>query len=99
MWGLINIGVRLASRIFFPRPWLKYILLAILALLLILTTLLIDAKLYWTAGMTGLCALAVLTTLGLQIAQISRQKAERERQRTEAVARRAAAAKARSQKI
>lgn len=99
MWGFINFGAKLASRYLLPRRWTRYVLLASVPLLSILTALLVDARLYWTAGMAGAFAVVCLIALGMQFFQASREKRERERQRAEDAARRAAASQARAEKI
>ena len=95
----ITVGARFASQYYFRRRWTRYLTIACAVVLCILTALLVDAKLYWTAGIAGACAAAVLIALAVQYLQASRHKAEHERQQREAAARRAAAAEARTEKL
>jgi uncharacterized membrane protein YcjF (UPF0283 family) len=99
MWGLIGFAMRVASRYLLPRRWTKYALTAGVVLFGILTTLLIDARLFWTAAMTGACAIVGLIALVVQFVQGLREKAERKRLQQEHEARRAAAAAARTEKV
>jgi hypothetical protein len=99
MWGLINFGVKLASRYFLPRRWPRYVLIASVVLLSILTALLIDARLYWTAAIAGIFAAAGLVGLGVELILWWRGKAERQRLQAEAAARREASAQARAEKL
>jgi hypothetical protein len=99
MWGVLNFGAKLASRYLLPRHWIRYVLLASVVVLAILNALLVDAKLYWTAGLTGVLAVVGLIVLGIQFIRASREKAERQRLQAETAARRAAAAQARAEKI
>jgi hypothetical protein len=99
MWSLINFAFRLASRYLLPRRWTRYAILVGVVLFGILTTLLIDAKLYWTAGMTAACAAVGLIALAMQYLQGLREVAERKRLQQEKEARRTAAVAARTEKI
>jgi hypothetical protein len=99
MWGFINFGAKLASRYLLPRRWTKYLFLAGALLFFILTALFVDAKLYVTAMVAGIFALACLIVLSVQFVQASREKREYARQQAEAEAQRAAKAQARGQKI
>jgi hypothetical protein len=99
MWGVLNFGAKLASRYLLPRHWIRYVLLASVVVLAILNGLLVDAKLYWTAGLTGVLAVVGLIVFGIQFIRASREKAERQRLQAETAARRAAAAQARAEKI
>ena len=92
-------GSNSASRYLLPRRWPRYVLLASIVIFSILTTLLIDARLYWTAGVTGLLAAVGLIALGIELILAWRGKAERERLQAERADRRAAAAQVRAEKF
>src|SRR5262245_4817252 len=99
MWDVLNFGAKLASRYLLPRRWKRYVLLASIVVLAILTALLVDAKLYWTAGLTAVLAVVGLIVLGIQFIRAWQEKTERQRLQAETAARRAAAAQARAEKI
>ncbi len=68
-------------------------------LLCFITALLIDSKMYLTAGFTGLLAVAALAAFVFQYFRQRTEKRARERQNAEEAVRRTAAAQARSEKF
>ncbi len=68
-------------------------------LLCFITALLIDSRMYLTAGFTGVLATAALVAFVVQYSRQRTEQRERVRQDAEEAVRRAAAAQARSEKI
>ena len=64
-----------------------------------LTAIFVDAKMYLTAGFVGVLAAAALIAFATHYFQVRRANRVRERKKLEDVARRAAAAEVRSEKV
>src|SRR5882724_9114311 len=96
MWGVL---LRLGSRYAFFRRWKKVILFSGMMLLCIIAALLIDAKMYLSAGLICFLVAVALVFFLVQLFQGRRAGRERERRKLAEVARRAAAAQARSEKF
>jgi hypothetical protein len=96
MWGaLIRVGARYA----FFRRWKNTIILVAGVLLCAITALLIDAKMYLSAGFIGILAVAVMLGLAAHYLRERREVRENERRKLEQAAKRAAAAEARSERM
>jgi hypothetical protein len=76
-----------------------FIAFAIAMLLCLATALLIDLRMYLSAGVTGALAVAALVVFVIQYIRQQKIKRERARRQAEEAIRRAAAAQARNQKM
>jgi hypothetical protein len=96
MWGAL---VRIGARYAFFRRWKNTIVFVGGVLLCALTAFLIDAKMYLSGGFIGVFAAGVMLWLASHYLRERREIRERERRKLEEAIKRAAAAKARSEKI
>lgn len=96
MWGVL---IRLGARYAFFRRWKNTFVIGGLIFLCAITAILIDARMYLSAGLLGVLAVAALFALAMYYLRERRESRERERRKLEESARRAAAAEARSEKF
>jgi len=81
------------------RRWKSTIVLAFGVLLCAIATILVDARMYLSAGFFGFLGVAGLVWFVVPLLRAHRENRERERQRLASGERRVAAAQARSEKI
>ena len=94
MWGaLISFGSRYA----FFRRWRNVIAFSGAALLCAIAAILVDAKMYLSAGVIGILGLAALALFVAQLFRGRRETRERERRKLAEAVQRAAAAQARAE--
>jgi Ca2+/Na+ antiporter len=96
MWAAL---IRNIAVFMFTKRGKKLITLLVAILLCFISTLLLDARLYLSAALTGVLAAATLMVFAVQHFRQRRYKREREQRKIAGVARRAEAAAARSEKI
>ncbi|MGB9367814.1 MAG: hypothetical protein WCE79_17560 [Xanthobacteraceae bacterium] len=96
MWGAV---IRIGARYAFFRRWKNTIILVGAILLCGVTVFLVDAKMYLSAGFVGALAAIVMFGVASHYIRERREVRERELQKREQAAKRAAAAVARGETI
>src|SRR5215207_183684 len=96
MWGVI---LRIGTRYVFFRRWRNVLILSGALLLCAMAALLLDSKMYLSAGVVGVVGALALITFPLQYLRVRHENKERERRNEVAAAQRAEAARIRSEQI
>jgi hypothetical protein len=96
MWAVL---IRLGSRYAFFRRWKSIITFGSIALLCAIAAILIDAKMYLSAGVIGFVGLTALALIVTQFFRQRQYEKDRERRKLEQVAQRAVAAQIRSERV
>jgi type II secretory pathway pseudopilin PulG len=96
LWGVL---LRIGTRYVFFRRWRNLLILSGALLLCAMAAILLDAKMYLSAGVVGVIGALALITFPLQYFRVRRENRERERRNVVEAARRAEAARIRGEQI